>query len=127
MVASHETMFKHIYRARLDYTYYKDETFEPVFQPDGENPPENVTRIITTRAVLDVCGSNVFCNFDYEVTQNENIALATLHSQEWAHEIKQLSAKGKRLFNQKACLTSNFNYFDINACTDKHDQDSRIT
>ena len=93
MTRSTESLF--IYRSKLNHDFYNNPDFEPIFQPGSTPPDSNVTILSVTSAARDVCGGNVFCQYDHDVTKDEAVASATLHAHEWSHSVKTSATPGK--------------------------------
>jgi hypothetical protein len=92
MIQASETIFKHLYRARLDYDYYHNPDFVPVYTAVGPGP--NGTAINMAAGPTTVCGNDVTCQYDFSVTGNENVAMATKSATESVLALKQMSVKG---------------------------------
>ena len=92
MVGNSESMFQQVYRAKMDYYYYRDENFLPEFTPV---PPEpNASSWKSSYTAADICGDNQPCQYDYTVTGNENVAMETKLTHERWEEARELSSKG---------------------------------
>ena len=77
MTRSTESLFTHIYRSKLNHDFYNNPDFEPIFQPGSTPPDSNVTVLSVTSAARDVCGDDVFCQYDYDVTKDETVTSAS--------------------------------------------------
>ena len=63
-------------------------SYEPIFLDDIRNPDLNLS------VVVELCGENKQCQYDYRVTGNENIAKGTMKFIEKFKEIESDVQKG---------------------------------
>lgn len=100
MIVGSDSLFEYIYRASMDYNYYRDESFIPEFTPGPPDP--NVTSLFWPQggdsdppSLYDVCGTNQACQYDYSVTSSEQVATATKAAQERWDAVREMSKIGE--------------------------------
>ena len=109
-VTSSESRFVHVYRARLDYDYYRNPDFVPHFEPEI---PSNST--LTEEEVYQLCGEDYPCTYDYSLTVDADVARDALDIIDWYEDIREDAERG---------IATTFGE-DLNANVSQRNGDSR--
>jgi hypothetical protein len=79
------------YRARLNYEYYRDPDFIPLFEEPMPPiwPPEGSD--ITEEDVDEACGPDFVCRFDFKTTLKREVGVESLHTHNWTKEVSKMA------------------------------------
>lgn len=90
LVQANETLFGRLYRAAMNYDYYRNTWFVPTF---------NASPLMTSSSPLydemsALCGTNAACQYDFTVTGNPSLAADTLRAVQADSQTRRMAATG---------------------------------
>ena len=100
VVQESESLFSHLYRASMNYNWFKRTDFVPYYIPTF--PPNSS---INEGDVTQVCAGLEACRYDYMVAQSRDIASDTKSIVGWDAETRLYGRKGQNVVCLKCCKT----------------------